>query len=186
MKKNKIDFETSFWAGFTTENPFKVINAFFTFANLDYYKQALTEAVMYCYKTKVCKPENPSDVFSLYSPVSSFLKVCFCLKEKSKKWEVRASLRTETVFHLSSLNKEEYDNPFLVFEKAFNEKTPKDFELFLREILEFSLSPFSEDLGFDLMTPYIHLIKMLDAAALLKERGVVKIRKTIQTNVAIE
>jgi len=177
MKKNKTTFETSFWAGYTAENPFKAIEAFFTFADLDYYKQSFSEAVLYSYKSKVCKQDNPSDVFVLYTVIKSFLKICFCLKEKSKKWKVAASLRSETVFHLSSLTKEEYENPFIVFQKAFEERTPEEFESFLYQILELSLSPHVADSDPDLTTPYIYVIKMLDAAELIRERGVEKIRK---------
>lgn len=178
MKKNKISFETSFWAGDTTGNPFKAINAFFAYANLDYYKQHLSEAVIYCYKTEVYKQDNPSDVFILYTVFNSFLKVCYCLQEKSKKWKVKKSLRSENVFHLSSLTKEEYDNPFMVFQKAFDKKTLEEFELFLCQILELSLSPHAEDPDSNLTTPYIHLIKMLDAIELIRERGVEKIKKS--------
>jgi hydroxymethylpyrimidine pyrophosphatase-like HAD family hydrolase len=178
MKKNKISFETSFWAGYATGNPLKAINAFFDFADLDYYKQSLNEAVIYSYKTKVYKEHNPSDVFVLYTVVSSFLKVCYCLQEKSKKWKVKESLRSETVFHLSSLTKEEYDNPFIVFQKAFEEKTLEEFELFLCQILELSLSPRAGNPDSNVTTPYIHLIKMLDAVELIRERNVEKIKKT--------
>jgi hypothetical protein len=177
MKKNKISFETNFWAGYVAGNPFKAINAFFAFARLDYYKQNLTEAVICSYKTKVYKQDNPSDAFILYTTIDSFLKVCYCLQEKSKKWKVKASLRCETVFHLSSLTKEEYDNPFIVFRKAFDKKTLEEFQLFLCLILELSLSPFAGDPDTDLTTPYIHLIKMLDAVELMRERGVEKIKK---------
>ncbi len=179
MKKNKMSFETSFWAGNIEGNPFKVINAFFAYAHLDYYKQILSEAVIYCYKTKVYKQENPSDVFILYSVLKSFLRVCYCLKEKSKKWNVKESLPQEKAFHLSSLTKEEYDNPFIVFQNAFNEKTLQEFELFLYQVLEFSLSPHAADPDPDLMTPYIHLTKMLDAVELIRERGVEKTKKKI-------
>lgn len=178
MKKNKTAFETNFWSGFATGNLFKAIDAFFAFAHLDYYKQNLTEAVIYSYKTKVYKQHNPSDAFVFYTAVNSFLKVCFCLKKKSKKWKVKASLRSETIFHLSSLTKEEYDNPFIVFQKAFDEKTLEEFQLFLCQILELSLSPHAEDPESDLTTPYIHVIKMLDAVELMRERGLEKIRKT--------
>lgn len=177
MKKNKTTFETSFWAGYAAGNPFKAIDAFFAFAHLDYYKKSLTEAVLYSYKTKVYKQDNPSDVFVLYTVIKSFLKVCSCLKEKSRKWKIKDSLRSETVFHLSSLTKEEYENPFLVFQKAFAEKTLEEFESFLYQILELSLSPHSADSEPDLMTPYIHINKMLDAVELLRERGVEKIKK---------
>ncbi len=178
MKKNKISFGTDFCAEYVAGNPFKAIKAFFDFGHLDYYKQNLTKLVICSYKTKVYEQDNPSNAFVFYTAIFSFLKVCYCLQEKSKKWKVKTSLRSETVFHLSSLTKEEYDNPFIVFEKAFEEKTFKEFEFFLCLILELSLSPYAEDPESDLTTPYIHLIKMLDAAGLMRERGVEKIRKT--------
>ncbi|WP_306351070.1 hypothetical protein [Flavobacterium sp. '19STA2R22 D10 B1'] len=186
MKKNKISFETSFWPGFVAGNPFKAIDDFFDFAALDYYKQNLSEAVIYNYKRKVYKQDNPSDVFVFYTAFNSFLKVCFCLQEKSKKWKVKESLYCETVFHLSSLTKEEYDNPFIVFQKAFDEKTLEEFELFLCQIVELSLSPYTRDPDSDLTTPYIHLIKMLDAVELIRERGVEKIKKTDQIDFVTE
>ncbi len=178
--KKKISFEMSFWAGYRAGNPFKAINAFFDFARLDDYKQSLSQAVQYCYKTKVYKLDNPSDVFVLYTVLSSFLKICYGLQKKSRKWKVKESSRSETVFHLSSLTKEEYENPFIVFQKAFEEKSIEEFELFLYQVAEFSLSPHSADPDPDLTTPYVHVIKMLDAVELIRERGVEKIKKTAQ------
>jgi hypothetical protein len=180
MKKNKISFETSFWAGSVSGNPFKLIEAFFAFADLDYYKQNLTETVIYSYKTEVYEANNPSNAFIFYTAINSFLKMCYCLKQKSKKWKVKASLRSESIFHFSSLTKEEYDTPFMVFQKAFDEKTLEEFESFLCQILELSLSPNAGDPYSDLTTPYIYFIKMLDAVELIRERGVEKIKKKNQ------
>ena len=64
MKKNKISFETRFWAGFVAGNPFEAFDAIFDFAHLDYYKQNLSEAVLYCCKRKVYKQEAPCNVLS--------------------------------------------------------------------------------------------------------------------------
>jgi hypothetical protein len=99
---------------------------------------------------------------------------------------VKESSRSETVFHLSSLTKEEYDNPFLVLQSAFEERTLQQFEYFLSEITELSLSPYYLDPDSDLATPYIHLIKMLDAAELMKERGVERIKKNEQVEPSVE
>ncbi|MBW1654577.1 hypothetical protein [Flavobacterium quisquiliarum] len=186
MKKSKIALETSFWAGNEAKNAFKAIHFFFAFAHLDYYKQNVSEMLMYSYKTKVYKQDNPSDVFILYKVIKSFFKVGFCLKEKSRKWKVKEPSQNETVFQLSSLTKEEYENPFIVFQKAFEEKTLEEFELFLGLILEHSLSPIDGYPESDVTTPYIHLIKMLDAAELIKERGVEKIKKTHRIDAATE
>ncbi|WP_264537556.1 hypothetical protein [Flavobacterium sp. N1736] len=177
MKKNKISFKTNYWEEYSAENPFRAIDAFFDFEHLDYYKQSLTEAVIYSYKSKIYQQDNPSSVFVLYSVVSSFIKACYGLQQKSKKWKVNESERCETIYHLSSLTKEEFDNPFIVFQKAFEENTLEDFELFLCLIIELSLSPFAGDPYCDLTTPYIHVIKMLDAVGLITERGVEKIKK---------
>ncbi|MBF7091296.1 hypothetical protein IUY40_07070 [Flavobacterium sp. ALJ2] len=178
MKKNKISFETSFWPGYVAGNPFKAVKAFFDYADLEYYKLNLTEVAIYSYKKEIYEANNPSNAFVFYTAINTFLKVCYCLQKKSKKWKVTASLSCETVSHLSSLTEEEYHNPFIVFQKAFDKKTLEEFESFLCLILELSLSPYIVDTSSDLTTPYIHLIKMLDAVGLMRERGIEKIKKT--------
>ncbi|WP_433810875.1 hypothetical protein [Flavobacterium johnsoniae] len=180
MKKDKILLKACSWAGYVTGNAFKAIDVFFDFAHLDYYKQNLSEAVILSYKKNIYKENNPSDAFVFYTALNFFSKVCYCLQGKSKKWKLKESLRSEKVFHLSSLTKEEYENPFIVFKKAFDEITLEKFEFFLSQILEHSLSPFAGDPESDMATPYIHFIKMLDAAELIRERGVEKIKKTVE------
>ncbi|WP_026703647.1 hypothetical protein [Flavobacterium soli] len=177
MKKDKVSFETRFWSGFPARNPFGVFDAIFDFAHLDYYKQNLREAVLHCYKGKVYRQDNPYTVFTFYTAIRDFVKVCHFLKGKSKKWKVRESSRLETAFHLSSLTKEEFDNPFLVLDRAFKERTLQEFEFFLSEITELSLSAYNEEPNTDLLTPYIHLTKMLEAGELMRERGVERVKK---------
>ena len=178
MKKNKISFETSFWPGYVAGNPFKAIKTFFDFADLDYYKQSLTEVLIYSYKREGYETNNPSNAFVFYTAINTFIKVCYCLQKKNKKWKVKTPLCSETTFHLSSLTEEEYNNPFIVFQKAFNENTLEEYESFLCQIMQLSLAPYDGYPYSDLTTPYIHLTKMLDAAALMRERGVEKIKKS--------
>lgn len=187
MKKNKKTFETKFWAGFEAGNSFEASDALFDFAHLDYYKRNLTLAVLYSYRKEICMDHNPSDIFIFYKAVCSFLKIYYCLQKKSRKWKVKESTRSEDVFHLSSLTKQEFDNPFIVFQKAFTEKTLEQFEFFLSEIVSLSLSPYKGDCDIDLTTPYIHLIKMLDAGGLMRERGLEKIKKInrVKENISI-
>lgn len=185
-KKNNISFETRFWAGFEAGNPFEAIDAFFEYAHLEYYKQNLSGVVLYSYKRKIYERENPGQIFIFYSAFRSFLKISYRLQKKSRKWKVKDSTRSETVFHLSSLTKQEYDNPFVVFQKAFEEQTLKQFEFFLCEIVYLSLSSYSGHSDFDLLTPYIHLIKMLDALQLIKERGLERIQKTDQNETVMK
>lgn len=178
MKKNKICFETRFWYAYEIENPFEVIDAFFDYAALDHYKQRLAEAVLYINKQEVYKKGYPGQVFVFYTTLRSFLKACFCLQYKRKKWKVKQSSDCKSILHQGSLTKEEYANPFTVFQIAFAEKSLDEFEFFLCEIIHISLSPNVVEFDYDLITPYIHLIKMLDASQLLRESGLEKIKKS--------
>lgn len=187
IKKNKISFETKFWAAYEIEKTFEVVDVFFDYAHLDYYKQTLCEAVFYINKEEVYKKDYPGEVFVFYTALRSFLKAGFCLQYKNKKWKVKElSSECRSILRLASLTKQEYINPFIVFQNAFAEKTLDDFEFFLCEITQLSLSPATVEYDYDLMTPYIHLIKMLDAAELIRERGVEKITKTDQIDPVTE
>jgi hypothetical protein len=181
MKKNKISFETNFWVAYEIENPFEVVTAFFDYAHLDYYKQTLCEAVFYINKQEVYKKDYPGEIFVFYTGLRSFVKACFCLQYKNKKWKVNElSSESRSILHQASLTAEEYIDPFIVFQNAFAAKSLDDFEFFLCEITHLSLSPSTIEFDCDLMTPYIHLIKMLDASQLIRERGVEKIKNVEQ------
>jgi len=178
MKKNKISFETNFWAHQELENPFEVIDAFFGSESLSYYKQTLNEIVIYRSKDEVYQKECPGDVFFNYTAIRSFLRACSCLQHKSKKWKVReVSMEQKSILSQASLTAKEYENPFMVFQNAFTEYSLADFEFFLCEIVHLSLRPTIVEFDSDLLTPYIHVIKMLDASQLLLESEVEKINE---------
>ena len=178
MKKNKISFETTFWAHQELKNPFEVFDVFFGSESLAFYKQTLSEIVFYRSKDEVYQKECPGDVFFSYTAIRSFLKACSCLPYKSKKWKItEASTAQRSILSLASLTTEEFKNPFIVFQNAFAEHSLADFEFFLSEIIHLSLRPTIVEFDSDLLTPYIHVIKMLDASQLLLESKVEKINE---------
>ena len=180
MKKTKLSLETSFWAIDEIENPFQLINAFFNYCTIDSYKNTLSEIMLYVYKAEVCKKDRPGDVFDFHTAVKSFIRGAYLLTFKAKKWKVKKTPEEWQIISQASLNKEEYEDPFLVFQKAFECKTLEEYEFFLYEIVHVSLSPYKEEFDYDLITPHIYLVKMLDAAQVMSERGLKKIKsKTI-------
>lgn len=179
MKKNKMHFETYFWTAREIDDPFEVLDTFFSYDHLDQHKQSLAEIVLYINKWEVYKKESPGEVFVFYTTLRSVLKVCFCLQFKAKKWQAGKPLDCKSRLHLASLTEEEYANPFTVFQTAFAEQSFAEFEFFLCEITNISLSPTVLEFDYDFLTPYIYLVKMLDACAVLHERGVEKIRNDL-------
>jgi len=91
MKKNIKSFETKFWAGYEIKNLFEVMDAFFDFAHLDSYKEVLNETFLYIHKTEVCRTRYPGQVFVFHSAFRSFVKACFLLQYRSRKWKVNES-----------------------------------------------------------------------------------------------
>jgi len=177
MKKNKISFETNFWAHHELENPFEVIDTFLGAESLAYYKQTLSEIVFYRSKDQVFQKECPGDVFFTYTAFRSFLRACSALQHKSKKWKViEIAAEKRSILSLASLTAEEYENPFMVFKNAFTEHSLADFEFFLCEVIHLALRPTIVEFDSDLLTPYIHFIKMLDASQLLLESEVEKMK----------
>lgn len=180
MKKIKLSLETNFWAIDEIENPFQLINAFFNYCTIDSYKNTLSEIMLYVYKAEVCKKDRPGDIFDFHTAVKSFIRAGYLLTFKTKKWRVKEVPEEWQIISQASLNKEEYEDPFLVFQKAFECKTLEEYEFFLNEIVHVSLSPYKEEFDYDLTTPHIYLVKMLDAAQIMSERGIKKIKnKTI-------
>lgn len=177
MKKSRRSFGTNFWSGLEVRDTLYALDTFFDFAHLEYNKQLLKEVVSYSYSGKICRQENPCEIFVFYTSICSFIKVAYCLQGKSKKWKVKAAAPLESQVHLASLSSEEYKNPFSVFQDAFAEMTPERYEFILCDIVQLALSPYAEQPDYDVITPYSHLVKMLDASQLIVERGIEKIRK---------
>lgn len=177
MKKNKILLETKFWASYEITDPFELITAFYDYWNIEYYKNTLSEIMLHVCKAEVYRKDRPCDVFDFYKAVRSFLRAAYQLTSKAGKWKVTEPPEEWQIMAQASLTSDEYQNPFSVFKKAFEVCTLEEYDFFLSEIVHVALSPYTEESDYDLITPYIHLVKMFDAAQVLSERGVARIRK---------
>ena len=173
-KKNKISLESEFWAGYEIKSPFELIDAFFDFAHIDSYKEKLNEMMMFMYTKEVYKSEYPGQIFVIYKALHSFIRAAYRLKRMQHHWKVNES-EVSLKSSLGMLSIAEFSDPFSVFQTAFTKQTLSQFDYFLSEITHLSLSPHVDEFGRDLMTPFIYVTKMLEAAQLMKERGVEKI-----------
>ena len=172
MNKKKLSLESHFWTVDKIENPFKILEAMFDFTDIEHYKRLMGEVAEYVYTRKVYYMENPGELLLYYKVFRSFLKTCYLLQFSKKT--VKDDVFCEWVpgIYLASLSRAEYNSPLLVFKNAYEDMTLEEFELFLFALFKFALSPTTNDDCHDMVTPYIHLIKMLDAAQLIFERGV--------------
>jgi len=176
MKKNKIDFEADFWDRRTKHSCFTLLDAFFTMDNLITVKNNLFEVINYSTKCEVLMKNDPSLIFHYYLCMRSFLRASYVLQFKANKWRLNNPPEYTSKLLQGSLSDDEYRNPFLVFQKAFKEFTLQEFEYFNTQIVYFSLGAYSDEPEANIISTFIHLNKMLDAAQIIRERGVEKIK----------
>ncbi|WP_294312755.1 hypothetical protein [uncultured Chryseobacterium sp.] len=170
MKKKKTDLESRFWSGRSNPSPVPVLEAFFQFHDLATAKERLNRMMAYAVQGKVRISEDPSVVFHFHQSLRSFILAGYGLRKKSGKWSVHTLPEPNSPLVQGSLSEKEYRNPVLVFRKAFKKYRPAQFLDFLADIVYFSLGTFNNVSEGNIVSPYLHLCKMLDAARLIVER----------------
>lgn len=175
--KKKIDFGSAFWDGSTKHSCITLIEAFFNMDDLPTVKARLNETVTFSAKNEVLMNENPSLLFHYYLCMRSFIRASFVLQFKTNKFKIKDPPKYTSKLQQGSLSEEEYAHPFLVFQHAFKALTLEQFEYYHTQITYFSLSSYSDDPDANALVFFIHLNKMLDAAQIIRERGIDKIKK---------
>ncbi len=170
MKKNNIDLESRFWSGRQKHSPLPLMEVFFQFHDPVTAKERLNRIMQYASQKKTRISEDPSVVFHFHQSLRSFLRAGWCLRKKPGKWTIDTLPEPGSPLLQGSLSEEEYRDPARVFRKAFKEQRLEDFEEFLSDMVYFSLGIFNHVPERDIIGPYLHLVKMLDAAWLILER----------------
>ncbi|MCF2219388.1 hypothetical protein H9Q08_08730 [Chryseobacterium sp. PS-8] len=170
MKKNSIDFESRFWCGRKKHSALSLMEVFFQFHDLVTTKKHLNLIMQYAAQRKTRIPEDASVVFYFHQSLRSFIRAGYFLRNKRGKWLVHEVSEHKNPMLQGSLSEKEYCDPAKVFRKAFKKYRLEEFEEFLSEVVYFSLGTFNNVPERNIVDPYLHLIKMLDAAWLILER----------------
>lgn len=169
--KNTINFESRFWSGRKKYSALPLMEVFFQFHDLITAKERLNLIMQYAAQRKTRIPEDPSVIFYFHQSLRSFIRAGWCLRKKRGKWLVHTlPQHNKRPLLQGSLSEKEYYDPARVFRNAFKEYHLEDFEEFLSEVVYFSLGRFNHVPERNMIGPYLHLIKMLDAAWLILER----------------
>ncbi len=148
------------------------IETFFQTHDLVTAKQMLSSIMQYAVNGKDWLKKDHSVVLQFHQSLYIFIHESYMISKKTKKWKVNAPSDINSPMMKGSLSDKEYENPLLVFKRAFKEYSIKEFEYFISGIVYFSQQMYKHGPESNLVKPYIHLTKMLDAAYLILERGV--------------
>lgn len=128
--------------------------------------------MIYAGKNKTVINEDSSAIFHFHQALRSFVRACYAIRLKETTWKMNNNPGNHSSLIQASLSDEEYINPTLVFQNAFEEYRIKDFDYYIAVAVYFSMGIYAHAAESKIFAPYIHLIKMLDAAYLIIERRI--------------
>lgn len=169
MKKIKTDFAPRFRAG-KKHSGLQLIENFFQFNELDVCKERLSNIMNYAVKRNSWINEDQAEIFQFHQSMRSLIRAGYLMMLKDRKWTVETQPEKIFPWVLGLLSEKEYRNPLLVFKKAFREYTLKEFDYFMSGIVYFSKGVYENLPERNIVMPYIHTVKMLDAAHLILQR----------------
>ncbi|MDQ0783203.1 hypothetical protein [Chryseobacterium sp. W4I1] len=170
MKKTRTDIQCPFSVVGKKYSAVQMMEAFFQLNDLAASKKKLNSIMNYAVKRNSRIKEDPSVIFHFRQSMQSFVRAGYLITLKEKKWAVNIQLEEVSPLVLGLLSEKEYQNPLLVFKKAFREYSIKEFDYFMSGMVYFSLGVHDNLPERNIVSPYIHLTKMLDAAHLILER----------------
>lgn len=169
MKKIKTDFAPRFLAG-KKRSGLQLMETFFQFNELDVSKERLSNMMNYAVKRNSWINEDPAVIFEFYQSMRSLIRAGYLIMLKDRKWTVDTRPEKISPWVLGLLSEKEYRNPLLVFKTAFRAYTLKEFDYFMSGIVYFSMGVYENLPERNIVMPYIHTVKMLDAAHLILQR----------------
>ncbi|UHO38895.1 hypothetical protein H5J24_01540 [Chryseobacterium capnotolerans] len=170
MKKNRTNFQSRLGKGRKKHYELQQIETFFQLNDLIATKELLNIIMSYALKRNSRIKEEPSVIYHFHQAMRSFVCAGYFLMLKEKKLFINTQLEDVSPLVLGLLSEKEYQNPLLVFKKAFKEYSVKEFDYFISGMVYFSMGIYDKLPERNMISPYIHLIKMLDAAYLIVER----------------
>ncbi|MDM1554442.1 MULTISPECIES: hypothetical protein [Chryseobacterium] len=172
MKKNRTNFQSRLGKGRKKHCGLQQMETFFQLNDLTASKELLNTIMSYALKRNSWIKEEPSVIYHFHQAMCSFVRGGYFLILKEKKCKVNTKLENVSPLALGLLTEKEYHNPLLVFKKAFKEYSVKEFDYFISGMVYFSMGIYDKLPERNMINPYIHLIKMLDAAYLIIERNI--------------
>ncbi|WP_353146339.1 hypothetical protein [Chryseobacterium sp.] len=179
MKKNRTNFETRLWKVGKKRSALQQMETFFQFNDLATSKERLNSIMNYAVKKNAWINEDPSVIFQFHQSMRSFIRAGYLIMLKERKWAVNTQPEPVSPLLFGLLSEKEYQNPLLVFQQAFREYSIKEFDYFMSGMVYFSLGAYDNLPERNIVIPYIHLTKMLDAAYLILERKGEKVNGSV-------
>ncbi|WP_426476007.1 hypothetical protein ACP3T3_11440 [Chryseobacterium sp. CBSDS_008] len=138
MKKTKTDFQSRLGKGRKKHCGLQLLETYFQFNDLTASKKQLNNIMNYALKRNSRIQEDPSVILHFYQAMRTFIRAGYFIAMKEKKEIVNIPLEEVSPLVLGLLSEKEYQNPLLVFKKAFKEYSMQEFDYFISGMAYFT------------------------------------------------
>ena len=188
MKSAKNYLQTSLWYKEKITDPYQVIAEFFCSAGLTAYRKCIKAALGAVSGKHIWRKYNPGDLLYEFKMIESVINAAYLINKENKTSPLiikKESSFNPTFFcgwHVDStqwdyfprvLSFKEYVNPYLTFKRFFKYLSLPKWKQELQDLLEYALVETSlAEAGIekDMLSLYLHLTKLVEAAHLIDVR----------------
>jgi hypothetical protein len=188
MKSAKNYLQTSLWYKEKITDPYQVIAEFFCSAGLTVYRKCIKDSLKAASGNHIWRKYNPGDLLYEFKMLESVINAAYLINKENKKSPIK--IEKEGSFnpnlfcgwHVDStqwdyfprvLSFKEYVNPYLTFKRFFKYLSLPKWKQELQDLLEYALVETSlAEAGIekDMLSLYLHLTKLIEAAHLIDVR----------------
>ena len=186
----KDEFETQCWCNRIVADPYQVLSEAFTTSDMVQLRRFIRMMLQYSESNRVYKKDSPGEVLINMRLIRSLIRAARKLKEKKKgPVEVLESdVLNKSFYCLNYLPEAEWDqfprfvsmneycNPYKLFRKFFNCQTIDQWVYDWEKMVDCALSPYRGEQDLQLISFYIRLSKLVEAAHLIYLRDVNHLR----------
>ena len=194
MKAAKDYLQTSLWYKEKITDPYQVIAEFFCSAGLTAYRKCIKAALGAASGKHIWRKYNPGDLLYEFKMIESVINAAYLINKENKtspliiKKESSFNPNLFCGWHVDStqwdyfprvLSFKEYVNPYLTFKRFFKYLSLPKWKQELQDLLEYALVETSlAEAGIekDMLSLYLHLTKLIEAAHLIDVRETTHIR----------
>ena len=193
MKAVKDYLQTSLWYKEKITDPNQVIAEFFCSAGLTAYRKCIKDALRAASGKHIWRKYNPGDLLYEFKMLESVINATYLINKENKTSPLiikKESSFNPSLFcgwHVDStqwdyfprvLSFKEYVNPYLTFKRFFKYLSLPQWKQELQDLLEYALVETSlSEAGIekDMLSFYLHLTKLVEAAHLIDVREITHI-----------
>lgn len=199
MKHNDDYRSSSIWYREKIKDPYQVIAEFFSCASISSHRKTIKDVLISISKNSQYSKDSPGDLLFEFKLIESVINSAYLINQTKAESPLeispagalnknlycgRHSDISEWEDFPRSLSLKEYINPYLVFRQFFKYRKLKEWKKDMEEILEFALAESSYiegGLTFDVLSIYVHLTKLIEAAHLIDVREITHVGGHLKT-----